>query len=130
MRCRIDQHPVIERWRGVFGHHPHSVVRQPQAVEERTCSSTALDQQSELEYTARRRRRPQMKNPRAPRFVPFGFLMAHVPQSGKKFRATLATVLICLMLAPQPSLAQTQTYSCPNGFGPVGGALGAPVAPV
>ncbi|HEX3095158.1 MAG TPA: hypothetical protein VHW72_21135, partial [Candidatus Angelobacter sp.] len=76
-----------------------------------------------------------MKDPRAPRFVPFGFLMARCdrarfPQSGKKFRAILATVLICLMLAPQPSLAQTQTYSCPNGFGPVGAAPGAPVAPV
>src|SRR5690349_8980104 len=71
----------------------------------------------------------------APRFVPFGFLMTRFdsvrfPQSGTKLRATLAVTLICLMVAPQPSLAQTQTYSCPTAFGPVGAAPGAPVAPV
>src|SRR5690348_8209396 len=71
----------------------------------------------------------------ASRFVPFGFLMprfdnVRFPQSGKKFRAILAITLICLMVAPQPSLAQTQTYSCPTAFGAVGAAPGAPVAPV
>jgi cytochrome c peroxidase len=64
------------------------------------------------------------------RFVPFGFLMAPFPQSGKTFRASLATILVCLMLVPQPLLAQTQTYSCPTAFGLVGAAPGAPVAPV
>ena len=64
------------------------------------------------------------------RFVPFGFLMTQCPQSGKTFRAVLATILVCLMLAPQPALAQTQTYSCPTAFGLVGAAPGAPVAPV
>jgi cytochrome c peroxidase len=38
--------------------------------------------------------------------------------------------LVCLMLAPQPLLAQTQNYSCPTAFGAVGAAPGAPVAPV
>ncbi len=64
------------------------------------------------------------------RFVPFGFLMMQCPQSGKTFRAVLAMILVCLMLAPQPSLAQTQTYSCPTAFGLVGAGPGAPVAPV
>ena len=64
------------------------------------------------------------------RFVPFGFLMARFSQSGKTFRASLATILVCLMLVPQPLLAQTQTYSCPTAFGLVGAAPGAPVAPV
>jgi cytochrome c peroxidase len=78
-----------------------------------------------------------MKSPRsqASRFAPFGFLMARFndmrfPQSGKKFRAIVALTLVCLMVAPQPSLAQTQTYSCPTAFGAVGAAPGAPVAPV
>jgi cytochrome c peroxidase len=31
----------------------------------------------------------------------------------------LALTLVCLMLAPQPSPAQVQTYSCPTAFGPV-----------
>jgi cytochrome c peroxidase len=35
-----------------------------------------------------------------------------------------------MVLVPEPSLAQVQTYSCANGFGPVGGAPGAPVVPV
>ena len=65
-----------------------------------------------------------MKDTRAPRFVPFGFLMARFdrvrfPQSGTKFRAILAIVLISLMLVPQPLTAQVQTYSCPTAFGPV-----------
>ena len=42
----------------------------------------------------------------------------------------MALTLVCLMVAPQPSLAQTQTYSCPTAFGAVGAAPGAPVAPV
>jgi cytochrome c peroxidase len=64
------------------------------------------------------------------RFVPFGFLMAGLPESGKTFRASLATILVCLMLVPQPLSAQTQTYSCPTAFGLVGAAPGAPVAPI
>src|SRR6476469_1583308 len=78
-----------------------------------------------------------MKSPRsqASRFVPFGFLMARFndvrfPQSGKKFRAIVALTLVFMMVAPQPLLAQTQTYSCPTAFGAVGAAPGAPVAPV
>ena len=71
----------------------------------------------------------------ASRFAPFGFLMARFdsvqfPKSGKKFRAIVAMTLVWLMVAPQPSLAQTQTYSCPTAFGAVGAAPGAPVAPV
>src|SRR3954469_22965665 len=64
------------------------------------------------------------------RFVPFGFLMAGLPESGKTFRASLATILVCLMLVPQPLSAQTQIYSCPTAFGLVGAAPGAPVAPI
>jgi cytochrome c peroxidase len=78
-----------------------------------------------------------MKSPRcqAPRFAPIrflarGFNKARFPQSKKTFRAILAMTLVCLMLAPQPLQAQTQTYSCPTAFGAVGAAPGAPVAPV
>ena len=72
----------------------------------------------------------------APRFSPIGslvarlFVRARFPEAEKTPRAVLAAILVCLMLAPQPSLAQTQTYSCPTAFGAVGAAPGAPVAPV
>src|SRR5512140_2057531 len=61
----------------------------------------------------------------APSFVPFGFLMtrwfgrSRCTKSGKNFRVILAVALILMLLVPEPSLAQTQTYSCPTGFGPV-----------
>jgi cytochrome c peroxidase len=67
-----------------------------------------------------------------PRFVPTGSLIARLfnrtgfPQSKKTFRAILAVTLACLMLVPQPLLAQTQTYSCPTAFGPV---VAAPILP-
>ena len=68
-----------------------------------------------------------MKSPRcqAPRFAPIGVLVARwfdnarFPRSEKKFRAILAVALTLMLLVPEPSLAQTQTYSCPTGFGPV-----------
>jgi len=80
-----------------------------------------------------------MKSPRcqAPRFAPIGPLVTRlfvraprIPEAQKTSRAVLALILVCLMLAPQPSPAQTQTYSCPTAFGAVGAAPGAPVAPV
>ena len=66
----------------------------------------------------------------APRFVPFGFLVARwfgrsrFTKSGKKFRAILSRGPDLMLLVPEPSLAQAQTYSCPTAFGPV------PIAPV
>src|SRR6476659_3373815 len=79
-----------------------------------------------------------MKSPKcqAPRFAPIRLLVTRLservrsPRSKKTFRAILAMTLVCLMLAPQPLPAQTQTYSCPTAFGAVGAAPGAPVAPV
>jgi len=44
--------------------------------------------------------------------------------SKKKFRTFIAVILVCLMLAPDSLLAQTQTYTCTTAFGPV------PIAPV
>lgn len=67
------------------------------------------------------------------RFAPIGSLVARLfdgARFSQTFRAILALILSCLMLAPQPLPAQAQTYSCPTAFGPVGGAPGAPVAPV
>jgi cytochrome c peroxidase len=61
----------------------------------------------------------------ASRFAPIGFLVTHLfdrarfSQSKKTLRAILAVTLSCLMLVPQPLLAQSQTYSCPTAFGPV-----------
>src|SRR5204862_52725 len=86
----------------------------------------------EIEICRRRRRRLQMKDSRcqAPRFVPFEFLVARwfgrsrFTKSGKNLRAILAVVLTLMLLVPEPSLAQVQTYSCSTAFGPV------PIAPV
>jgi len=61
----------------------------------------------------------------APRFIPLGFLVTRLlgrsrfTRSGKTFRVILALTLTLMLLAPEPSLAQTQTYSCPTGFGPI-----------
>src|SRR6476469_4265378 len=61
----------------------------------------------------------------APRFAPIGFLVtrwfgtSRFTKSGKKFHVILAVALTFMLLVPEPSLAQTQTYSCPTGFGPV-----------
>lgn len=66
----------------------------------------------------------------APRFVPVGFLVARLfgrsrfTRSGKAFPAILAVALTFMLLMPEPSLAQVQTYSCTTAFGPV------PIAPV
>ncbi|HEU5414583.1 MAG TPA: hypothetical protein VFW31_12530, partial [Candidatus Angelobacter sp.] len=50
----------------------------------------------------------------------FAAVRASFPPAKKTFRAILAVTLVGLMLVPQPSLAQTQTYSCPTAFGAVG----------
>ncbi len=61
----------------------------------------------------------------APRFIPLGFLVtrrfgtSRFTRSGKTFRVILAVTLTLMLLVPETSLAQTQTYSCPTGFGPV-----------
>ena len=60
------------------------------------------------------------------RFAPIGFLLPRCPRSEKTIRSILAVILVGLMLAPEPLMAQTQTYSCPTGFGPV---VAAPILP-